>query len=192
MNFREIDFIPPSFDQEGLKKLGAFCGYFILILILYALFSWWFGFFSHNFGSEYKDMEPNPRFKKMGAVMLFVRIKYIHEFSQVTYDDIVAYRIPEKEDIQLGRIIAVGGDRLCIKEEKFFINGEEKTPVSATGNLPSNIPEFYIPYGYYYICLDNRSIDKDSRTYGLIPFENIVGETGTNLLLHLKDRIDIL
>jgi len=79
------------------------------------------------------------------------------------------------------RIVAVGGDRLSIKEGHPVVNGQENTDESfirPCGNLPiCNLPTtITIPKGYFFMMGDNRGESDDSRFWGPVPKAWIVGK----------------
>jgi signal peptidase I len=79
------------------------------------------------------------------------------------------------------RIVAVGGDKLSIKDGHPVVNGVEKkdepytNPCGAASvcNLPKAIT---IPKGYFFMMGDNRGASDDSRYWGPVPKAWIVGE----------------
>ncbi len=79
------------------------------------------------------------------------------------------------------RIVAGPGDKLSIKEGHPVVNGVEKTnepytePCGNAGvcNLPKTIT---IPPGHYFMMGDNRGASDDSRFWGPVPEEWIIGE----------------
>jgi len=79
------------------------------------------------------------------------------------------------------RIVAGPGDKLSIKNGHPVVNGVEKTdepyiiPCGSAGacNLPKTIT---IPPGMYFMMGDNRGASDDSRFWGPVPKEWIIGE----------------
>jgi signal peptidase I len=78
------------------------------------------------------------------------------------------------------RIVAVPGDRLSVKAGRVYINGKLRDPWhinrdASCGicNLPKAIT---IPAGHYYMMGDNRGESADSREWGPVPREWIVGK----------------
>jgi signal peptidase I len=79
------------------------------------------------------------------------------------------------------RIVAVGGDRLSIKDGHPVVNGVEKTDESyirpCGGGYECNLPKtIKIPPGSFFMMGDNRGESDDSRFWGPIPKAWIIGE----------------
>ncbi len=104
------------------------------------------------------------------------------------------------------RIVGMPGDTLEIRGERVFINGQEvplklveefqedgNTKLIYEETLPNGVKNkialyqnpflprkdvYYakIPEGYYFVMGDNRDNSEDSRYWGLLPRENIVGK----------------
>ena len=84
----------------------------------------------------------------------------------------------ESSDNFIKRIVAGPGDKLSIKEGHPVVNGVEKTdepyiePCQSC-NLPKTIT---VPPGHYFMMGDNRGASDDSRYWGPVPEEWIIGE----------------
>ena len=78
------------------------------------------------------------------------------------------------------RVVAVGGDRLKVLGGAVYVNGErQKAPYArldrACGicNLPR---EIRVPEGYLFMMGDNRGASADSREWGPIPKDWVIGQ----------------
>jgi signal peptidase I len=78
------------------------------------------------------------------------------------------------------RVVAVGGDRIKVLGGAVYLNGKrQKEPFahlnSSCGicNLPD---EIRIPKGYYFMMGDNRGASADSREWGPIPKDWVIGQ----------------
>ncbi|HVV48790.1 MAG TPA: signal peptidase I [Polyangia bacterium] len=79
------------------------------------------------------------------------------------------------------RVVAVGGDTLSVRDGHPVVNGVEKTDEpyidpcgrASVCDLPKTIT---IPKGYFFMMGDNRGESDDSRFWGPVPREWIVGE----------------
>jgi signal peptidase I len=78
------------------------------------------------------------------------------------------------------RIVAVGGDRIAIRDGHVILNGKrQEEPFvredreCSTCNLPEEIT---IPKDHYYMMGDNRGASADSREWGPVPKKWLVGQ----------------
>ena len=79
------------------------------------------------------------------------------------------------------RIVAGPGDRLSVKNGHPVVNGVEKTDepyiLPCGGGSSCNFPKpITIPPDYYFMMGDNRGASDDSRFWGPIPRESIIGK----------------
>jgi signal peptidase I len=89
---------------------------------------------------------------------------------------------PEKSDTNfIKRVVAVGGDRLRIEDGIPVVNGEpvegdwEIRPCGGGGSC--NLPEeIVIPEDHYFMMGDNRGASDDSRFWGPVPRDWIIGK----------------
>ncbi len=78
------------------------------------------------------------------------------------------------------RVVAVGGDRISIKAGRVYINGKRQaepfinpSPDCQVCNLPEEVK---IPADHYYMMGDNRGQSSDSRDWGPVPRDNMIGK----------------
>jgi signal peptidase I len=89
---------------------------------------------------------------------------------------------PERSDTNfIKRVVAVGGDRLRIEDGIPIVNGEpvdgswETRPCGGSGSC--NLPEeIVIPEDHYFMMGDNRGASDDSRFWGPVPRDWIIGK----------------
>jgi signal peptidase I len=79
------------------------------------------------------------------------------------------------------RIVASPGDTLSVKDGHPVVNGVEKTDEPYTnpcgGGIECNLPKkIKIPPGHYFMMGDNRGESDDSRFWGPVPEDWIIGE----------------
>jgi signal peptidase I len=86
----------------------------------------------------------------------------------------------ESDQTFIKRVVAVGGDRLSIRDGRVILNGKpEKAPYAEPcgGGPDCNFRQtIVIPPGHYFMMGDNRGDSDDSRYWGPIPQSWIIGE----------------
>jgi signal peptidase I len=88
---------------------------------------------------------------------------------------------PERSDTNfIKRVVATGGDRLKVIDGRVYVNGERQNepfanidPSCGICNLPREIT---IPKGYYFMMGDNRGASADSRIWGPVPKDWMIGK----------------
>ena len=78
------------------------------------------------------------------------------------------------------RVVAVGGDRIKVLGGHVYLNGERQKESFAhfsdscdICNLPD---EIRVPKGYYFMMGDNRGASADSRVWGPVPKDWVIGQ----------------
>jgi len=79
------------------------------------------------------------------------------------------------------RVVAVPGDRLRIEDGHPVVNGERAEedfirPCGRSGNRCNLPEEIVIPPDHYFMMGDNRGESDDSRFWGPVPREDIIGQ----------------
>lgn len=111
--------------------------------------------------------------------------------SKVTYKlrapirgDVVVFHAPRNPDLEyIKRIIGLPGDTVLIENEKVYVNGEQieepyisdLTTLGLAGFAEEGVP-MAVPEGQYFVMGDNRPRSSDSREFGPIPYESIIGQ----------------
>jgi signal peptidase I len=102
--------------------------------------------------------------------------------------DVVAFRAPERAAVACGglpraspvfvrRIIAGPGDRWREQNGFIYVNGErlDEPYVEPERRDRETIPEKTVPNGEYILLGDNRTMSCDSRRWGTVPRESLIG-----------------
>lgn len=119
---------------------------------------------------------------KTGEKVFAEKVSYhLHNPERGDFVILESPRNPEVDFIK--RIVGLPGERIMIQDGKVFINGqvlEEKYISSGTFTGPENYlsenQELLIPDGYYFVMGDNREHSSDSRDFGPVSKEKIVGK----------------
>lgn len=128
---------------------------------------------------------------------------FFEHYRPIQRGDIVVFYSVETPDLHLvKRVIGIPGDRIHLRDGRVYRNGEpldEPYVIHSVGNyfpyrdeFPSVPPEespdkvvpgwparqgddIVVPPAHYFVMGDNRDVSHDSRFFGCIPQENIVG-----------------
>ena len=99
---------------------------------------------------------------------------------QIQRQDIVAFRFPhELSLIYVKRVIGQPGDRVEVRGHQLFVNGqelEERYAVHTRPNRRENFGPITVRAGHLFVMGDNRDNSHDSRFWGPVPLENVVGK----------------
>ena len=106
--------------------------------------------------------------------------RWRYMFASPDRGDLVVIKDPGHSDYAVKRIVAKPNDWLNIRDGKLFLNGRRlDEPYLANGTL-TDVPdhkERWIQLGddQYYVLGDNRQASEDSRYYGVVRREHILG-----------------
>lgn len=111
----------------------------------------------------------------------YVLNRWIYYFRAPEPNDVVVLRDPIDKGFAVKRIVARAGDRVDLHDGKIFVNGKrlvEPYLMPGTPTFPNpkkNEDSFVLKADQYFVLGDNRNNSADSRTYGPIPRQNIMG-----------------
>lgn len=90
--------------------------------------------------------------------------------------DVIVFRYPPEPDQipYIKRVIGLPGDNIHIANGKVYVNGELLTEPYIL--VPTNRGgDWTVPDNSLFVMGDNRNNSSDSRSWGFVPFENIIG-----------------
>ena len=106
---------------------------------------------------------------------------YSYLFSNPARQDIIVFKYPPKPEVPyVKRIAGLPGDRVRIREGVLFVNdiAVDEPYLAAENNQRTTLRttvEFKVPTGQLFVLGDNRDNSNDSRYWGYVPRENIIG-----------------
>ena len=103
------------------------------------------------------------------------QILLLYKLANVDYGDIVVLDEAKEGEIIIKRIIGMPGDTVSIRDNTIYVNGEEVEEDYAYGET-SDYEEITLDDDEYFILGDNRPISKDSRYFGPVKEDEIIGK----------------
>lgn len=99
------------------------------------------------------------------------------------WGDIVVFKAPQNENYDfIKRVIATPGETVMISSGDVYVNGEEldeyylaDNVITAAGDFLTEGKEVVVPEDNLVAFGDNRSHSSDSRDWGFVPYDNLVG-----------------
>ncbi|MCS7283781.1 MAG: signal peptidase I [Anaerolineae bacterium] len=89
--------------------------------------------------------------------------------------DIVVLTVPGNPDRLIKRVVALGGETVAIQDGQILIDGIPLAESWAVRWGGPDYPPTPVPEGYVFVLGDNRGHSNDSRSFGPVPVQNIVG-----------------
>ena len=107
--------------------------------------------------------------------------KLAYDLDEPERGDIVLFRSPEGgEDPLIKRVIGLPGDTIEVRHDRLYVNGELQREPYVNDD---EYQELQTPYGprevppdHVFVMGDNRGNSQDSRIFGPVPEENLIGE----------------
>lgn len=158
-------------DYRLYKRVHLFADFFSVVPTFLLIVMILNGFFISIAQVDGHSMEPT--FCSNDTVI----IEYTTSYDR---DDILILR--NDDSFLIKRVVGLPGDSLLVSNSGVYINGH-----LIESNLPA-ITIFYnltIPEGSYYVLGDNRDNSMDSRVFGLVDSEDVLGE----VLLRIGSRV---
>ena len=118
-----------------------------------------------------------------------VRVPFIGQrvldFHTPQRDDVIVFIYPQDETKDfIKRVKALPGERVEIRNKQLFVDGERiedlyghfEDESGAMRNPRDNFQSFVVPEGHVFVMGDNRDYSHDSRFWGPVPIDDILGK----------------
>ena len=139
----------------------------ILALVLFVAIN----FLTARIRVDGSSMEPNFH---DGDYVIVNRMAY--RLGDIQRGDVIVFPYPlEPEDDYIKRVIGLPGDRVAIYGGAIYVNGQPLIEPYIAEQPRSDLAEFIVPEGYVYVMGDNRNESSDSRSWGPLKIDEIIG-----------------
>lgn len=125
-----------------------------------------------------QSMEPNLHTDQRLIVEKLSYNRYIRNFAGIDgpeRGDVVVVKVNQNSELLIKRVIGLPGDTIEVHDNLVFVN---RLPL-AEPYLNSQTTGYYgplvVPPLQVFVMGDNRNFSNDSRNFGTIPLENVVG-----------------
>lgn len=91
--------------------------------------------------------------------------------------DLVAFRSPQDGQLTVKRVIGVAGDVVELRDAVLYLNGirADEPQVDLVADDGTWFGPVTVPAGAVFLMGDNRADSIDSRAYGAVPVDEVVG-----------------
>lgn len=113
----------------------------------------------------------------------------VSKTSAIERFDMIVFKAPDKDEQYIKRVIGLPGDSVEMRDDVLYINGKpyEEPYVKRNNNIGlSKVTGDFtlkeltgnkkVPNGYFFVLGDNRLKSKDSRDFGFISTDSVIGE----------------
>ena len=104
--------------------------------------------------------------------------KLTYKFKEISRGDVIVFEYPLAPDEDfIKRVIGLPGDQIEVRGGAVYLNGEILKEDYIKSAPIREQPTFVVPENMIYVMGDNRNNSSDSRSWGPLPIENIIGKT---------------
>jgi signal peptidase I len=172
-------------NNSNLEKKGVFARFVDLIFDFLQSIALGGAFFIviYLFLMQPHQIKGNSMFPTYEDKEYVLTDKISYKFTSPKRGDVVILKSPENPDIDfIKRVIGLPNEKVKITDGKVFINDQVltetyidvETPVFPAGFMQDNT-EVIVPADSFFVMGDNRPGSSDSREFGFVPMNNIVG-----------------
>lgn len=109
-----------------------------------------------------------------GEFILVNKLSY--QWNEIERGDIIVFDFPlNMEEELIKRVIGLAGDTVVVQNNQVFVN-DHLLNEPYISQAPMYSGEWIVTEGNIFVLGDNRNNSNDSKDWGLLPIENVVGK----------------
>ncbi len=156
-------------NERGFVRWKSVLGLIVQVVVLCALVG---AFFVR--APQVSGLSMAPRIAS-GETVLIATILY--RFHAPARGDIVAFHHDDgAPEVYIKRVIGLPGDRIRIDRGDVYVNGSRLVEPYVHFPDDRSFPEITVPANALYVLGDNRAISDDSRFWGFVPDDQLIGK----------------
>lgn len=152
------------------------CIYLVVVVLSYGFFQ-----FSHRYLLQTVQVDGMSMSPTLPNAKCYLLNRIVYMIREPKLKDIVVLKDPETDDFAIKRVIARSGDSVFMKNGQVFVNGnllsesylERDTKTFTAGKYRAAL--WVCGDNQFFVLGDNRNNSADSRVYGVVPRQNILG-----------------
>lgn len=116
---------------------------------------------------------------KQGNYLLVNKLAHHYIFDSFQRGEVVVFNSPSDASTSfVKRVIGLPGDTVEIRGGQVFVNSVRLNEpyIEDDEGYNDNMAPFEVPASAFFVLGDNRSVSSDSRNWGAVPQENIIGK----------------
>jgi len=167
-----------QWDWRGLPRRMArhTVSYLVILVAAYGFYQ-----FSHKYLLQSVQVDGNSMLPTLPNASSYLLNRLVYLLREPKPSEIVVLRDPETSGYAVKRIVATPGDSVFVKGGQLFVNGKLlPEPYLERGTKTFASPHYRAQMwvcglNQYFVLGDNRNQSADSRIYGAVPRQNILG-----------------
>jgi len=165
-------------DWRGLPRrvIRHALSYLLILVAAYGFYQ-----FSHKYLLHSVQVDGNSMLPTLPNASSYLLNRLVYLLREPKPSEIVVLRDPENNGYAVKRIVATPGDSVYVKGGQLFVNGKLlPEPYLERGTKTFASPHYRAQMwvcglNQYFVLGDNRNQSADSRIYGAVPRQNILG-----------------
>lgn len=120
---------------------------------------------------EGQSMEPN-----LHDNQRLIIEKVTYRFREPQRGDVIVLRRPTRSTEPLiKRVVGLPGETVAVRDGRVYVNGEALDEAYLDQQTWGTMPSRLVPEEHVFVLGDNRKASNDSRSFGVVPYDDIIG-----------------